>query len=115
MLLGRIRESGLGSFLAVLKLFGPQDGQISGPLSFPMEGYTLALDFPASAAAFSLFEELDKIVAERGGRIYLAKDARTGPAMVQNGYPRAGEFRTVRRRYDPLGKFSSAQSDRLAL
>ena len=71
-ILKRITESGLGSFLAVLKLFGEQESF----MSFPMAGYTLALDFPISLKAMSLFKELDAMVADYGGRLYLAKDSR---------------------------------------
>ncbi len=110
-LLERIARSGLGSFLAVLKLFGRQDGL----LSFPMEGYTLALDFPANAATFSLLTELDAIVGDHGGRLYLAKDARSGPALLRRGYRRLAEFGAARATYDPDGKFSSLQSQRLGL
>jgi decaprenylphospho-beta-D-ribofuranose 2-oxidase len=111
-LLDRITRSGQGSFLAVLKLFGPGN---DGMLSFPLEGYTLALDFPASPAVFSLLLELDAIVADHGGRLYLAKDARMGASMLTIGYPRLDAFRAVRRRIDPQGKFSSLLSQRLGL
>lgn len=112
VLLERIARAGLGSFLAVLKLFGPGN---DGMLSFPMEGYTLALDFPASPAVFSLLLELDAIVADHGGRLYLAKDARMGASMLALGYPRLETFRALRRRIDPRGKFSSLLSQRLGL
>jgi FAD/FMN-containing dehydrogenase len=112
VLLERIARAGLGSFLAVLKLFGPGN---DGMLSFPMEGYTLALDFPASPAVFSLLLELDAIVADHGGRLYLAKDARMGAALLALGYPRLETFRALRRRVDPQGKFSSLLSQRLGL
>jgi decaprenylphospho-beta-D-ribofuranose 2-oxidase len=112
VLLERIARAGLGSFLAVLKLFGPGN---DGMLSFPMEGYTLALDFPASPAVFSLLFELDAIVADHGGRLYLAKDARMGASMLALGYPRLETFRALRRRIDPRGKFSSLLSQRLGL
>jgi FAD/FMN-containing dehydrogenase len=111
-LLKRVADAGLGSFLGVLKLFGRQT---SGLLSFPMEGYTLALDFPASAKTLALFPTLDAIVADHGGRLYLAKDAATGPAMMERFYPDLAQFRAVRKRVDPTGKFNSLQSRRLGL
>ncbi len=88
-ILERIAASGLGSFLAVLKLFGEQESFIS----FPMEGYTLALDFPISFKAMELFKELDAMVADYGGRLYLAKDSRMDAAMFARTYPNADEFR----------------------
>jgi decaprenylphospho-beta-D-ribofuranose 2-oxidase len=111
-LIERIAASGRGSFLAVLKLFGAEG---DGPLSFPLDGYTLALDFPADTATFSLLLELDAIVADYGGRVYLAKDARTGAASLQRGYPRLEAFRAMRHAVDPAGKFASLQSERLGL
>jgi FAD/FMN-containing dehydrogenase len=111
-LLGAIAGAGLGSFLAVLKLFGRQG---SGLLSFPMEGYTLALDFPATTPALSLLWRLDAIVAGHGGRLYLAKDARMGTGTMRRGYPRLDEFRALRAALDPSGKFSSLQSERLGI
>ena len=112
ILLQRIAGSGRGSFLAVLKLFGAEG---EGMLSFPLEGYTLALDFPADTATFNLLLELDAIVADHGGRIYLAKDARTGVASLRRGYPRLEAFRAVREAADPSHRFSSLQSERLGL
>jgi FAD/FMN-containing dehydrogenase len=111
-LLQRIVASGRGSFLAVLKLFGPSD---EGFLSFPMEGYTLALDFPADGVTFNLLLELDVIVAAHGGRLYLAKDARSSPWMLRAGYPHLERFRAVRSSIDPTGKFASLLSQRLGL
>ena len=110
-LLGRIAAAGLASFLGVLKLFGPQ----SGLLAFPMEGYTLALDFPVRSSTLALFPALDAIVADHGGRLYLAKDAATSPQMIERGYPGFAQFRAVRARVDPAGKFASLQSRRLGL
>ncbi len=112
LLLERIAKAAAGSFLAVLKLLGRQDGM----LSFPMEGYTLALDFRATAATFSLLLELDAIVRDHGGRLYLAKDARGGAQMLRSGYPRLDRFAAIR---GAAGgnrvKFSSLQSQRLGL
>jgi decaprenylphospho-beta-D-ribofuranose 2-oxidase len=113
VLLERIAASGKGSFLAVLKLFGKCAP--AGLMSFPMEGYTLALDFPADAVTFALFTELDAIVADHGGRLYMAKDARAGPAMLRRGYPNLSTFQATRLKSDPGGKFSSVQSHRLEL
>lgn len=110
-LLQRIAHSGRGSFLSVLKQFRPQDGL----LSFPMEGLTLALDFSVDRQTLALLTELDAIVADHGGRIYLAKDARWTSEHLKRGYPRLEEFLAIRRRVDPSGKFSSLLSQRLGL
>ncbi|HEV2264644.1 MAG TPA: FAD-binding oxidoreductase [Stellaceae bacterium] len=112
-LLGRIAAAGAGSFLSVLKLLGPGRGM----LSFPMEGYTLALDFPADPANLALLTELDAIVAAHGGRVYLAKDARIAAADFRRAYAGAGldEFAAVRNAVDPARKFASLQSRRLGL
>jgi FAD/FMN-containing dehydrogenase len=111
-LVARISQQGSGSFLAVLKLLGPGG---RGLLSFPCEGYTLALDFPVNAANLRLLNELDAITADHGGRLYLAKDARAAPAMMVRGYPRLGEFAALRARIDPGRRFASALSERLDL
>ena len=113
-LLRRIAASGAGSFLSVLKRFGDVAGPAPGLLSFPMEGYTLALDFRATAANLALAGELDAIVADHGGRLYLAKDARMAPAMLRF-YPGLERFRAMRAAVDPGGRFASALSRRLGL
>jgi FAD/FMN-containing dehydrogenase len=111
-LLERVSAAGYGSFLAVLKLFG---GEGNGLLSFPREGYTLTLDFPRNPATLALLRELDAIVADHGGRLYLAKDARADAAMMRSGYSRLDRFKRVRDAWDPQRKFASAQSQRLDL
>jgi FAD/FMN-containing dehydrogenase len=111
-LLTEISARGQASFLAVLKRMGPQS---FGLLSFPMEGYTLALDFPVNPSNLALLDRLDAITAEHGGRVYLAKDARTSARAFAAGYPRLNEFRTVRARYGLDHRFSSLLSRRLEL
>ena len=111
-LLELIARRGNPSFLTVLKLLGPDD---DGLLSFPMEGYTLAIGFPASPDTLSLARELDDIVARHGGRLYLAKDARQAPEMADRGYPNLESFRSFRRGSGAALKFRSFQSERLGL
>jgi len=111
-ILGLIARSGKASFLAVLKVFGPGNDHL---LSFPFEGYTLALDFQADPAAFELLDQLDERVRHHHGRLYLTKDARMSRAMFEAGYPAIDAFQEVRSRYGALGKFVSAQSRRLGL
>ena len=111
-LLLAIAREGNASFLAVLKRLGRGS---FGFLSFPMEGYTLALDFPANSETFHLLDRLDSIVAAHGGRLYLAKDARTSASMVEATYPHLATFREIRRRYGLDQRFRSAQSARLEL
>ncbi len=112
MLLERVSQRGSPSFLAVLKLLGPDD---DGLLGFPMEGYTLAIDFPADTKSLALADELDQIVVAYGGRNYLAKDARQSRSTFESGYPNLGAFRELRRATGAKRKFSSYQSERLGL
>ncbi|HET8604356.1 MAG TPA: FAD-binding oxidoreductase [Marmoricola sp.] len=111
-LLTRIASSGCPSFLSVLKRFGPAG---SGMLSFPLPGWTLAVDLAAGPRLAGLFADLDRIVLEAGGRLYLAKDARMPRWLLEATYPRLEEFRAVRRRVDPRGVFQSDLARRLGL
>ncbi|MFM7349329.1 MAG: FAD-dependent oxidoreductase [Erythrobacter sp.] len=107
-LLHAIAASGQGSFLSVLKRMGPEHG----PFSFPMEGYTLALDFPVSEAAIRLMDRLDAITLDHGGRFYLAKDARMSAATLRKSDHRAETFARFRKD-GGLTPFRSSQSERL--
>ena len=110
--LAKISQSGQGSFLAVLKLFGPGNENY---LSFPREGYTLALDFKITGSLFVLLDELDTIVTAYGGRLYLTKDARMKPGMLRSGYPRLDRFLDIRKKISAAGMFESRQSIRLGI
>ncbi|MCM2131855.1 FAD-binding oxidoreductase [Larsenimonas rhizosphaerae] len=106
-MLSAISRSGEGSFLAVLKTFGNREAL--GMLSFPRPGVTLALDFPNHGhQTLKLFEALDSIVAEAGGRLYPAKDARMPRHLFEAGYPGLDNFISFR---DP--GISSEMSRRL--
>jgi FAD/FMN-containing dehydrogenase len=109
VLLEKISSCGLGSFLAVLKKFGPHQSFIS----FPRPGYFLALDFPITKNLFPLLDEFDKLVLKYGGRLYLAKDVRMKPEMFFKGYENAETFCQRIKQWDPDGKFQSLQSRRL--
>jgi FAD/FMN-containing dehydrogenase len=109
-LLDAIRQSGQGSFLAVLKRFGAQ----SGPASFPMEGYTLALDFPVSLKNSALLDRLDRIVLDHGGRFYLAKDSRMTADTLHASDDRMARLQAMRAA-SGASLFRSSQSQRLVL
>lgn len=111
-ILERISASHRGSFLAVLKAFGAANDNL---LSFPAEGYTLALDFKYEAGLLELLSELDAMVLTYGGRLYLSKDARMSEATFKHSYPNWTQFQEVRARYGALHKFASLQSRRLGL
>ena len=98
--------------LAVLKTFGDHE---TGLLGFPLEGYTLALDFPRTRGIEDAVRGAADAVLAAGGRVYLAKDAVLTREQFEGMYPRLEEFRAVRRRYDPDGRFRSALSDRIGL
>lgn len=111
-ILESISKSNMGSFLAVLKLFGDENENI---LSFPKKGYTLGLDFPLTKNIYSLLNELDAIVMEYGGRIYLAKDMRVSSETMKRMYPGYEKFSEGVRKYNPDFKFRSLQSDRTGI
>src|SRR5579872_4602313 len=106
-----ISGSGRASFLAVLKKFGAQEGM----LSFPMPGYTLALDFPVTDGLLEFLDRLDEMVLKRGGRVYLAKDARMRPDTFRAMYPKLNEWRAAKAQADPNNHFSSTLSRRLQM
>ena len=109
----RLSGSGVASFLAVLKRFGPAG---PGLLSFPVPGWTLALDIPAGVPGLArLLGELDVTVADAGGRVYLAKDAVLSRDLLPKMYPRLPEWHAVRARVDPEGTMCSDLARRLGL
>jgi len=110
--LKRIADSKRGSFLAVLKVFGADNRNY---LSFPMEGYTLALDFKLDQGLFDLLDELDEIVRDYGGRVYLTKDVRMSEAMFKQSYPDWEKFMAVRKQYRADQFIHSLQSQRIGL
>ncbi|AHJ13782.1 FAD-binding oxidoreductase [Sulfurospirillum multivorans] len=111
-ILGAIAESGKGSFLAVLKLYGKANANY---LSFPMEGYSLALDFKIEKGLFELLDKLDQIVLRFGGRIYLTKDVRVSKETFEKGYPMIEKFRAFRKENGMDKKFHSLQSKRVGI
>ena len=108
-----LRARRLPVYLAVLKRFGAFE---AGPLSFPIEGFTLAIDLPGGAAGLRhALDELDEIVAACGGRVYLTKDVRLRKDVLPVMYPRLDHFRAVRARVDPDGMLRSDLAVRLGL
>ena len=111
-ILTAISKSGKGSFLAVLKLYGKAN---ENWLSFPMEGYSLALDFKIEKGLFELLDRLDEIVLKYKGRIYLTKDVRVSRETFEQGYPQIEKFRAFRKENSMDERFQSLQSQRVGI
>ena len=108
-----MQRRALPIYLAVFKRLGDAFG---GPLSFPLGGWTLAVDLPARAAELdSSLRELDELVAGCGGRVYLTKDVRLQREMLPAMYPQLGRFQEIRSRVDPDGIIRSDLARRLGL
>jgi len=108
----KIGASRHASGLNVLKRFGAGN---QAPLSFPQPGWTITVDFPIERGLHRFCDELDGLVLEAGGRLYLAKESRTTGATFKRGYPRFEEWRKVRDAVDPDGLFVSDMARRLVL
>ena len=111
-ILTTIAESGRASFLAVLKLYGDENENY---LSFPMKGYSLALDFKIDDGLFDFLHTLDALVLKYSGRVYLAKDVRLSRAVFDAGYAKADDFRALRQAHGMCDTFYSLQSKRLEI
>ncbi len=110
-ILDRVSRRGSASFLAVLKLLG----ESSGVISFPLRGYTLAMDFPVTETLFGFLDGLDQLVVAAGGRLYLAKDARQSRATFEAGYPGLPVLKDIRRNTSGEQRFVSRLSARLGI
>lgn len=111
-IIGDMQVSDHYSFLNVFKLFGPGN---QAPLSFPIQGWNICVDFPIKSGLNEFVNELDRRVMEFGGRLYTAKDSRTTADTFHAMYPRIDEWIAVRRKVDPLRVFSSDMARRLEL
>jgi decaprenylphospho-beta-D-ribofuranose 2-oxidase len=107
-----IQKSGHYSFLNVFKLFGEGN---QAPLSFPIPGWNVCVDFPIKPGVGELLGELDRRVLQFGGRVYTAKDSRVTAETFHAMYPRIDEWIAVRRKADPHGVFASDMARRLEL
>jgi len=112
LIIRRIAASGQLSFLNVLKRMGAAN---PAPLSFPRPGWTITMDFPIGPGLERLLDDLDAMVLEADGRLYLAKDSRMTPAMLERMYPRLDEWRAIRNTVDPDRLFVSDQARRLGI
>jgi len=111
-IVAKIAKSGLASPLAVLKRMG--EGR-AGMMSFPMEGYSLAIDFPASDKSVALIGTLEAMALEAGGRLYLGKDALAHGDVIKAMYPEWEAWATVADKADPDGVLITDMVRRLGL
>ena len=110
-ILQKIAASDQMPFLNVLKKFGPEEGL----LSFPMAGYTYAIDFPIQPGLAEFIHSLDEMVVDAGGRVYLGKDAYVRAETLKRMYTKLDEWRNIKAKYDPNGRFRSDLARRVGL
>lgn len=107
-----IQKRKIYPYLSVLKLYGKENQNY---LSFPMEGYSLAMDFKIQKGLFEVLDEFDRIILKHGGRIYLAKDSRMSRSVFESSYKNIDAFKKIKKEVDPKNQLSSLQSKRLGL
>jgi decaprenylphospho-beta-D-ribofuranose 2-oxidase len=105
-------DAGRPPALVVVKRMG--DGR-AGALSFPREGWSVAVDLPAEHGTGALLDRMDRTLADAGGRVYLAKDARMSRRVFERMYPELEAWREIRRQLDPRDVFTSDLARRLGL
>lgn len=111
--LAHLRSARVPCYLAVLKDFGEAN---RAPLSFPIAGWTLALDLPRGVPGLDgALDGLDELVVQAGGRVYLTKDSRVRAETLAAMYPRLEEWRGVRGEADPDGVWRSDMAERTGL
>ncbi len=108
----QIQSSGHYTALNVFKLFGEGN---RAPLSYPMKGWNVCVDFPIRPGLNEFLDRLDDQVMEFGGRLYLAKESRTSAEKFHAMYPGMAGWLETRRAIDPTGVFASDMSRRLEL
>lgn len=107
-----ILSSGELPFLNVLKRLGKES---EGTLSFPCEGYTFAIDSPIRKNTPVLLRQVDAMVLDAGGRIYLGKDSYTDAATFRAMYSSVTEWLGIKAKYDPNTVFTSNFGRRVGL
>ncbi len=110
LMLEAVATSGLASPLSVLKRLGHGRG---GMMSFPMEGFTLAVDIANRPSAKALLARLNELARNAGGRVYLAKDSSLEAGYLPDMYPELNDFRAEVQKADPLGAFATDLVNRL--
>jgi decaprenylphospho-beta-D-ribofuranose 2-oxidase len=108
--LDAVAASAVAPLLIVVKRFARAG---LGHLSFVVPGHSLVIDLPAGAGARTLLDRVEGMVAEHGGRVYLAKDSTLSAERFARMYPRLPAFRRVLADIDPHGVFRSELAARL--
>ena len=107
-----IQKKNIFPYLAVLKLYGKKNDNY---ISFPIKGYSLALDFKRDDDTLAMIKNLDNLVVKFGGRVYLTKDAHIDESSFKKMYPEAEKFISIRKKYDLKDKMESSQSMRIGI
>ncbi len=110
-ILNFINTSKNSSSLAVLKLHGKNNNNY---ISFPISGYSLAMDFAINDDISKILNKIDQIVLKFEGRVYLTKDSRLEKVIFKKFYPNFTKIKKVIEKYE-IYNFSSFQSKRLGM